>query len=262
MNTGARSSWRIAFAVWHALLLREAVTRLFNKRGAWLWLLVEPLAYIGFTVVLFAVLHARTIGGMDPAVWITSGLLSYFLFRRVAQQAAAAMGANLALFTYRQVLPVDTVLVRCVLEALLVLATAALFAGVLALWGKPLAAQEPLLCASAVAGLWLLAVGWALVASVGTELIPEFGNVLGLLMMPLLLISGTLIPLATIPYPWRGWLMLNPVAHGIEGVRAGISSYYHHTPELSLAYLHGVALVLLFFGLALQVRFRRRLVSL
>lgn len=56
--------------------------------------------------------------------------------------------------------------------------------------------------------------------------------------------------------------MLNPIAHGVEGVRAGISDYYHHAPELSLGYLHGVAWCLLFFGLALQVRFRRRVVSL
>jgi capsular polysaccharide transport system permease protein len=77
-----------------------------------------------------------------------------------------------------------------------------------------------------------------------------------------MLASGTVFPLSAVPQPWRDALMLNPVAHGIEGVRAGISAYYHHAPELSLGYLHGFALGLLFLGLALQRRFRHRLVSL
>jgi capsular polysaccharide transport system permease protein len=80
--------------------------------------------------------------------------------------------------------------------------------------------------------------------------------------MPLMLISGVIFPLSAIPYPWREWLMWNPVAHGIEGVRAGISPYYHHVPELNLNYLLGFALVLVFLGLVLQRRFRSRLVSL
>ena len=51
------------------------------------------------------------------------------------------------------------------------------------------------------------------------------------------------------------------VAHGLEALRLGFAGYYHAAPELSLPYLHGCALVLLFFGLALHVRFQRRLVS-
>jgi len=262
MKPDARPPWRVALSVWHALLLREAVARLFNRRGAWLWLLLEPAAYIGFMVFVFAVLRARVIGGMDTAVWLASGLLAYFVFRRVAVQGASAIGANLALFTYRQVLPVDTVLVRCALEGVLVTLTAALIAAALAQWDKPTGAQEALVCASAVAGLWLLGVGWALAASVGSELVPELGRLLGLFMMPLMLASGTVFPLSAVPQPWRDGLMLNPVAHGVEGVRAGLSAYYHHVPELSLGYLHAWALGLLFLGLALQRRFRHRMVSL
>lgn len=262
MTPDPRPPLHVTLSVWHALLLREAVARLFSRRGAWLWLLLEPVAYIGFMVVVFAVLRARVIGGMDTAVWLASGLLAYFLFRRVAVQGASAIGANLALYTYRQVLPVDTVLVRCVLEGVLVALTASLTTAALALWNKPLGVQEALVCASAVAGLWLLAVGWALAASVGSELVPETGKLLGLVMMPLMLASGTVFPLSAVPQPWRDGLMLNPVAHGIEGVRAGLSAYYHHTPELSLVYLHACALSLLFLGLALQRRFRHRLVTL
>jgi len=114
----------------------------------------------------------------------------------------------------------------------------------------------------AILGLWLLATDWGLTVSVATELVPEVANLLSLLMIPMMLISSVIFPLSTVPYPWREWLMLNPVAHGIEGVRAGLSPYYHHAPELDLSYLFGSALVLGFLGLALQVRFRNRMLTL
>ncbi len=258
----SRSSWRITLAVWHALLLREAVARLFGKRMALLWLLLEPTAHIGFMAFIYTALRTRVIGGMDTVIWLASGLLAFFLFRRTANQGAAAVGANQPLYTYRQVLPVDTVLVRSVLEALLMGLVGAVIVAALVVLGKTTPLHDPLEVALSLLGLWLLALGWGLAASVATELVPELGNVLGMLMMPLMLISGVVFPLSAVPYPWREWLLYNPVAHGIEGVRAGLSPYYHHVPELDLGYLFGFSLVLIFLGLALQVRFRSRLVAL
>ncbi len=257
-----RPPWQITLAVWHALLLREAVARMFGKRAAAAWLLLEPVAGIGFMLLVFAVLRTRHIGGMDTALWLSAGLLSYYLFRRTAGQGASAVDANRALFTYRQVKPVDTVLSRCVLEGvLMLLITAWVFAG-LALTGVQLQLDAPLQVMASVACLWLLAVGWGLAVSVATELVPEAANLLNLLLMPLMLISGAIFPLSAIPQPWREWLMLNPLAHGMEGVRAGLSPFYNHVPELSMNYLQGCTLVLVFMGLALQRRFRNRLVSL
>lgn len=257
-----RSPWQVTLSVWHALLLREAVARMFGKRAAAAWLLLEPVAGIAFMLLVFTVLRTRYIGGMDTALWLSSGLLAFYLFRRTANQGASAVGANLALYTYRQVKPVDTVLSRCVLEGLLMLLIASLVFVGLALAGVPLQLHDPLLVMVSLTGLWLLGLGWGLAVSVATELVPETGNLLNLLLMPLMLISGAIFPLSAIPYPWREWLMWNPVAHGIEGVRAGISPYYHHVPELSMNYLLGYTLILVFLGLVLQRRFRSRLVSL
>jgi capsular polysaccharide transport system permease protein len=257
-----RSSLQITASVWHALLLREAVARLFGRRWAAVWLLVEPLAGIGFLLAVYSILRARHVGGMDTLLWLSSGLLAFYLFRRTAAQGAAGIGANLALYTYRQVHPVDTIITRCFLEGLINLLIAVGVMVGLALVDIPLVADDPLLIIQSLLGLWLLGVGWGLCASVVTELVPELGNLLNLLLMPLMLISGVIFPLAAVPYPWREWMMFNPLAHGIEGVRAGISPFYHHAAELSPAYLYGWVLALVFLGLALQLRFRHRLVSL
>lgn len=258
----SRSGLRIVGSVLHALVLREAVARLFSRRGAAAWLLLEPLAGIGFLLLVYALMQARHVGGMNTLMWLASGLLSFYLFRRTALQGTAGIGANRALYTYRQVHPVDTVITRCGLEGLIQLVVGAVVMAGLGLSGVPLAVHDPLQVMLALTGLWLLGLGWGLCASVAVELMPGLGQVLGLVMLPLTLASAVAFPLATLPPPWSGWLMLNPVAHGIEGVRAGISPFYHHAADLSLAHLQICALALVCLGLALQVGFRHRLVSL
>ncbi|PKO57630.1 MAG: ABC transporter, partial [Betaproteobacteria bacterium HGW-Betaproteobacteria-18] len=120
---------------------------------------------------------------------------------------------------------------------------------------------DPLAVIEAVFGLWLLGLGFGLVVSVAKELVAELDNLMGMVMMPMYMVSGVIMPLSAIPYPYREWLMFNPVAHGIEAARLGFAPYYHATPELSLPYLYGWALGLLFFGLALHARFARRLMT-
>lgn len=256
-----RSALAVTLSVWHALLLREALSRMFHRRAAWAWLLLEPAFHIGFMVFIFTVVRVRSVGGIDTVVWLVLGFLGFFLFRRTATQCANAISANRSLFAYRQVKPVDTVMVRAMVEGLLMLAVAAAIVLAVTLGNHPMIPHQPLMVLEAVAGLWLLGLGFGLVASVLKELIDELGNVIDMLMMPLYLVSGVILPLSGVPVPFREWLMYNPVAHGLEALRLGFASHYHAVPELSLPYLHWWALVLLFFGLALHVRFQQRLTS-
>jgi capsular polysaccharide transport system permease protein len=79
-------------------------------------------------------------------------------------------------------------------------------------------------------------------------------------MMPMYIVSGVMIPVASIPQPYQGWMLLNPIVHGLEAARLAFAPYYHAVPGLDLGYLHLFALVLVFLGLALHVRFADRMV--
>jgi capsular polysaccharide transport system permease protein len=121
---------------------------------------------------------------------------------------------------------------------------------------------QPLAVLEAFFGLWLVGLGFGLVTSVAVELVPEIGRLLGFIMRPMFLLSGVIFPISAVPQPYRDWLMLNPVAHGLEAARLGFSSYYHAVPELSVAYIYGFALVTIFLGLALHRHFAVRLATL
>jgi capsular polysaccharide transport system permease protein len=244
-----------------ALFLREAVHRLFSARAAWVWLLLEPVAHIAFLMFIFGVIRLRVVGGIDTSLWFMVGMLAFFMFKRTATQSMNAVSANQALFAYRQVKPVDTVLTRSGLEGfLMVLVAITIFIGA-ALFQIDVLPADPLAVLEAFAGMWLVGVGFGLIVSVANELVAELGKIVGLFMTPLYLASGIMFPIAPLPPMYREWLMLNPLAHGVEAARLAFAPYYQSVPELSIPYLYGFALLTIFFGLALHVRFATRLTT-
>lgn len=256
-----RSSLSITFSVWKALLLRESLGRIFAARAAWFWLLAEPVFHVAYLLVIFTVISVRVVGGTDVFIWLMMGMLAFFMFRRTATQVGNAISANRALFAYRQVKPVDTLLVRAVLEGFLMCLVSAILLCGAVLLGHSAWPDDPLAVLEAFLGLWLLGLGFGLVTSVVTELIPELGRMIGLVMMPMYLVSGVIFPISQLHQPYRDWLLLNPVAHGLDAARLGFSTYYHAVPELSVAYIYGFALTSIFMGLALHRRFATRLLT-
>jgi capsular polysaccharide transport system permease protein len=254
-----RSTGAVTWSVWKALFLREAIHRVSRERAAWVWILVEPCFHIAFLMFMFATIRIRVVGGIDTLVWILVGLLAFFMFRRPAQQGMAAVGANFALFTFRQVKPVDTVLVRCALEGFLMVLVSALLLVGAGLFGVDVFPANPLYVLVAVIGMWLCGVGFALITSVASELVPESGRLINMSMHPFYLFSGIVFPIDKLPSPYREWLLLNPLVHGLEAARVGFAPLYRAVPELSVPYLYGFALCMIFLGMALHQHFAIKL---
>jgi capsular polysaccharide transport system permease protein len=183
------------------------------------------------------------------------------MFRRVASQTMIALNSGKALLAFPQIVPIDFILVGSALEGfLMVIITILLLTGAW-LYGLPVIPVDPLGVMVAIAGLWLAGVGYGLVGSVANKLAPPVGVALGFLLRPLFFLSGVIFPVVLIPYPYREWILLNPLVHGLEATRLGFAPYYHVTHEISIAYLYEWALVMIFFGLALHVRYAKRLIN-
>lgn len=256
-----RTSTAITLSVWKGLFLREALSRIFSGRAAWFWLLAEPVFHVLSLMVIFTVIRMRVVGGIDTGVWLMVGMLAFFMFRRTGLQVMNAIDANQALFAYRQVKPIDTVLVRGVLEGLLMIIITGILLTITALFGYSVIPADPLAVLEAFFGLWLLGMGFGLVASVVSRLVPELAQIIKLAMLPLYMLSGVIFPLSAVPQPFRNWLMFNPIAQGLEVVRLGFASHYHTVPDLSIVYVYDFALVTIFLGLVLQRRFALRLAT-
>lgn len=256
-----RTSSLITWTVWKALFLRETVTRLSAGRAAWLWLLLEPVVHLVFIMVLFGFVLQRVVSGVDYGLFVAIGILGFIVARNTATRSKEAINANDTLFTYRQVFPVDTVLVRAALEAFLFLISALCLVTGLGLFGYEVFPHDFLQVLLAFAALWMAGIGLGLTLSVASQLIPESGKVSGMLFGPLYFLSGIMYPPSTIPPAYQSWFLLNPFVHGIETVRTGFFPQYHTIPGVSMGYLLAFAMVTICLGLALHVRFATRLVA-
>lgn len=259
---GYRSPLSITLSVWKALFLREAVSRISKNRTAWIWLLLDPIIQIMIMVVIFSTIRLRVVGGIETPIWLMTGLLSYNMFKNIGNQTQKAVSSNQALFTYRQVKPIDTVISRAVLEGTIgVLIAIILFLGSF-FFDFGIFPTDTLMVLSALFGMWLMGIGFGLISSILMVLVPILDKFIKILMVPLYFCSGVILPLTIVPLPYRNWLVFNPLLHGVEAIRLGFAPYYHAVSGLSLSYLYIFAITNLFLGLALYRVFSIRMVRL
>lgn len=257
--TPSRTSWQVTRSVWHALFMREALARIATGRAGWLWLLLEPAAHVAFLMLLFSVLQRGSVPGTQFALFLAIGLLGFRFFINAGQRSAAALSANRGLMGYRQVKPVDTVLVRAVLEGLITLFVLIVLLAGVALVGFDVLPHDPLKALEAYGILWILGVGYGLVVSVGVALVPEIDKVFNLMSTPLYFASGVFFSPAMLPPVAQEWLLYNPVIHGLELARAAFFPEYHLVQGVSDSYLTAFSFSMLLFGLALHRRFAAKL---
>jgi capsular polysaccharide transport system permease protein len=256
-----RSPLALTLDVWKALFLREALYRITQDRMAWAWLLLEPIAHVALLIWVFTSLNHVVIAGADTAVFVALGVAGFFVPRNVLMRSLDAISQNATLFAYRQVKPVDTVLVRAVLEGFLeVFIFLAVFAG-LGLLGHTVVPADPARVIEALAVLWLLGSGLGLATSVAGKIIPEVSRVMRVLINPIYFLSSVFYPTVLLPHFAREALLFNPFVHGIESLRAGFMPTYRVPPGIDLGYPLAAALALVFLGLSMHVRFQARLIE-
>jgi len=260
MNT-PRTSWQVTRDVWYALFMREAVARTSADRFAWFWMLIEPIAYVAIMISIRTVVMGkeRTILGAEFVPWLIVGLFGFFVFRENMMRSIGVIDAHKGLFAYRQVTPVDTVLVRSYLEGMLRSLIFLLFiaAGIWLEMG--LMPADPLVALGLWLSLWALGLSGGLVLSVVASLVPEVGRLIRLISLPLMLMSGVIFPLNFLPHEVQQYLLWNPVVHGLELLRAGFFPVYHTMSGVSVMYLWYWTLVNMVLGLALHLKYAQRL---
>ncbi len=259
---GPRTPWRVTWSVWRAMFLREALARITGDRFGWFWMFLEPIAHVLLMVGIRELLgRMRFIVNADFVPWLIVGLMTFFLFREGVTRGMGAIDANKALFAYRQVKPVDPVLVRGFLEGMmktlvfLLLITGATFLGLDILPFDPLGALWVWLW------MWLLGLGFGLVLSVCASLVPEVARVVRMIMFPLYFLSGVMIPVTFLPHAVQEYVLYNPMLHGVEAMRLTFFDGYHAASGISLLYLQLCALFALALGLAMHKRFAQKVLA-
>lgn len=260
-----RNSLQVLKDVVFALFIRELKTRFGAYRLGLVWAFLEPMSFV---LLITAIRSFRSSGSlfggethhMPFPLFLMLGYVPFQLFSKLLSQGAAAVNANQGLFNYRQVRPIDAILARTLLEMILFSSVIMIFMTVFWWFGFDAAIGDPTKLVLAFSLLSMFGGGIGMILCVGELRVPELGKIIPLLTRPLFFISGIFFSINDIPGEYQHYLLWNPMLHAIELMRNACYPSYN-TESVSMEYLAFVALVTVFFGLALYRLDWKRMVA-
>jgi len=219
-----RSPLKIFFAVERALFLREMDMKFSTGKSGLFWTFFEPF----FQVLIFVALHVAIksyvgthgIGThYDLIVFMASGFISYNLFKNILSSSLGTFKANKALFIYKQVKPIDTLLARVLVNLFLTIIVYILFLFFGFMLGfDNLLPKNPLMVIVSICWLVMFSIGIGLLAAVGNVFYVSIGKFIGILTYGLLIFSAVFYPIVALPPFAQEILLYNPLTHFMEMV--------------------------------------------
>lgn len=237
-----------------ALLLREIRTRFGKYQLGYAWALLEPVASIAVLLTIFTALGAHATTGMSFPVFLATGVILNSLFVEISNRSMKAMEANSALFNYRPIRPVDTVIARALLELLVHLVTYAFLVGAYVMMGGEIYFSNLPLLLLVFLLMTLFGFGLGMLFMLVTDIYSDADKVLPLVTRPLFFISGVFFSIQGVPKEYKPLFLWNPIFHAIELARESVSTVYQ-VSDASLGYLAFCTLFILTVSLTI---YRRR----
>lgn len=242
-------------------MLREARARIGASRLGAVWMLFEPICHLLILSVLFSLLRGRTVSGLEYPVFVLVGLAPFLLFRNTALRLMDSPKENRSLFAYKQIKPLDTFIARVLVEFSISATVYAILVFAFAWYGFDMSVKAPIEWVLTIVLGLLFAFGLGTLLSLIAHAIPGSKIFIRMMFFPLYFISGVLIPAAYLPHAMLPILLLNPFLHLLELIRSEIFPYYVPVDGVSLNYVIGATIVLLFVSLGTYRVRRLHLIS-
>jgi capsular polysaccharide transport system permease protein len=243
--------------VLQALLMREVITRFGRENLGVLWLIGEPMLFTLGVATLWTAAGLHHGSPIPIVAFAVTGYSSVLMWRNSANRSGGAITQNKQLLFHRNVRVIDVLLTRIALEiggatsSFIVLSTFFTFIGWMPLPDDPL---------KVVCG-WLM-LAWfgaslALLIGAGTafsEIVERLWHPAAYLLFPL---SGAAFMVDWLPVGMQKFVLLLPMVHGVEILRAGYFGNVVPT-HYDVGYMASCCLVMSLGGLYLVRQASRR----
>ena len=212
----ARFAQRLA-----ALIRRERQTRFAGGAFGYLWAYVTPLAWIGFVVLTFHLMHRAVPIATNPALFVATGILPYVLFRQTISALMRAAIAHRYLLYFRPTTGAEILLAAALLELLNLAVTAALIFGLITAVTHCALPAHPLMVLTGILLAWALGAGFGRFAAVLGQWSDSFARAVPMLLRPVFWVSGVFYTATELPGPALDLFWYSPLFHAIELMREG-----------------------------------------
>lgn len=254
---------RIQIRVIHALILREIRTRFGEQKLGYLWAVLEPLGFVGALATLLSVGGRHSPGGMPAVLFITTGIVPFFLFRDAMNVTLLGIKSNRALLTFPQVTPLDIIIARVLLE---IATSIVVFVVLLFIWhsiGLEIQMERPFDVFAWLIVMGLLGAGVGAFFGALSPLFPSVDRLVPVLLSrPLFWMSGVFFTADHLPSNFRSLALFNPLMHVLEEIRSAFFMQFE-SPYVNPEYVLYSTLTALALGfLALRGLRRRILIAI
>ncbi|APW66501.1 hypothetical protein LPB137_11910 [Poseidonibacter parvus] len=247
------------FNVIYALFLREIQTRFGSQKMGYFWAVVEPSVQI----LIFTFIHAAigtSNSGYDIAVFIAVGFLSYNFFKNIMMMGMSAFDANKALFNYRQVRPIYTIISRILIEFLIFIFVSSFFLLIAWFFHFDFFPENLLNIILLLAWFALFGASLGLLFAIIVSFYETFKKIVNLTTMPLLFTSGLFYSLKDLPQVIIEILLYNPVLHFVEAIHANYINVLDDR-YVDYTYMTLWTIVPLFLSLFIYLRSERKIIT-
>lgn len=209
-----------------ALILREIESRDSRSILGFLWSFIEPVGTVLLLSVAFSlIMRVPPLGTNFPLFYLT-GVIPFGMYAQLSSKTSSALRVSRPLLGLPAVLPLDTIFARFLLNYfIMIVSFIILMTAVVLIWDLRITLDLPRL----IEGLLLagsMGLGFGALNAVLFLALPAYENLWSILSRPLILASGVLIPVESIPQPYADWLWWNPVAHPVAIVREAVYPGY------------------------------------
>lgn len=240
-----------------ALLMREIITRFGRENLGVLWLVGEPMLFTLGVATLWTAAGLHHGSPIPIVAFAVTGYSSVLMWRNSANRSGGAIAQNKPLLFHRNVRVIDVLLTRTALEiggatsSFVVLSALFTFIGWMPLPDDPLK----------------VVLGWLMLAWFGASLAfligagTAFSDVIERLWHPtaylLFPLSGAAFMVDWLPVGMQKFVLLLPMVHGVEMLRAGYFGNVVPT-HYDVGYMASCCLVMSLGGLYLVHQASRR----
>jgi len=240
-----------------ALVLREVTSRYANTKLGFFWALFEPFAHITIFMAIFTIINKPAPVGESIGLFILTGIVPWLLYTNTVNAVMSAVSANKALLGYPQVMPLDIVLARVLLEFATLFLVMLVFLGVAINLGFNIRIDNFLDMLTVAGLIMLLAMGVGFINTAIIDFLPSYKSIYNALSMPLYFSSGIFFTMDFFSSDVLSFLAYNPMLNLIEWYRDAF--YTEFSSQLfDKEYAITVALSVFGIGLAIERLMRKR----
>lgn len=256
-----RSSFKIFLAVQNALFLRELSMRFSSGRMGIFWTFFEPFFQIMVFVLIKLLLFNSGDNHFDFAVFLALNFTAFNMFKNIVIKSTGAFKANKALFLYKQVKPIDTIVARTMVEVFITAIIILIFLFIGFYFDFDMAIDDLSMVSFGFLWLIIFSFSFAVVVAVLNVFVESISKIVGFFMTALMFGSAVFYYIEILPLELQHWLMYNPLTHFMEMIHG---FYFESLDDkfVSYEYISLWTITLLYIGLWLYVKLEKRIISI